>query len=252
MTTMTTQDQRLVKVYTWLYLIGGFCVAAIAAYASWSHMVGVALRFGERSDVAHLLPISVDGLLLVSLALMALDKLNGYRPRISAIVNTGIGATASVVANVAHAHPTPGARVIAAWPAVALFLAAHMIAGRGRALKRIAATIKTPPAVAAPVKPAPAPLERPTVPATPEPVEATMNPEPDWTDEPAATPTPAAARNGKPTQRINRAARQRPDLDPEQIAQLAGVTPRHADRILRERTQEYPFRAPYESNGDTP
>ena len=41
-------------------------VASIAAWSSWSHMVHAALRFGERPEAAYVLPISVDGILIVA------------------------------------------------------------------------------------------------------------------------------------------------------------------------------------------
>lgn len=41
-------------------------IASIAAWVSYWHMAGVALRYGEASDAAHLLPLSVDGLIVVA------------------------------------------------------------------------------------------------------------------------------------------------------------------------------------------
>jgi hypothetical protein len=41
-------------------------IAGIAAYVSYTHMVGVAIRYGETSVSAHLLPLSVDGLIVVA------------------------------------------------------------------------------------------------------------------------------------------------------------------------------------------
>ena len=59
-------------------------VAGIAAWSSWSHMVAVALRFGERPEVAYVLPLSVDGMLVVASAAMVEDKRAGRRVRWSA------------------------------------------------------------------------------------------------------------------------------------------------------------------------
>ncbi|MET7398936.1 DUF2637 domain-containing protein [Dactylosporangium sp. NPDC005572] len=47
-------------------------------------MVHVALRYGERPEVAYVLPISVDGMLIVASAAMVEDKRNGNRVRWSA------------------------------------------------------------------------------------------------------------------------------------------------------------------------
>lgn len=40
-------------------------IAAIAAWVSYWHMTAVAARYGESADSAHLLPLSVDGLIVV-------------------------------------------------------------------------------------------------------------------------------------------------------------------------------------------
>lgn len=40
-------------------------IASIAAYVSYWHMAGVAARYGEESISAHLLPLSVDGLIVI-------------------------------------------------------------------------------------------------------------------------------------------------------------------------------------------
>lgn len=41
-------------------------IAGIAGWISYWHMVGVAARYGEASDSAHLLPFTVDGLIVVA------------------------------------------------------------------------------------------------------------------------------------------------------------------------------------------
>ena len=107
-------------------------VATIAAWSSWSHMVHVALRFGERPEVAYVLPISVDGMLIVASAVMVDDKRAGRNVRWSARIAFIVGVAASVAANIAAAHPTAGARVVAGWPAVALLLVVEMLSRSGR------------------------------------------------------------------------------------------------------------------------
>ena len=42
------------------------CIAAIAAYVSYHHMVGVAARYGEEGAAPYLIPLSVDGLVIVA------------------------------------------------------------------------------------------------------------------------------------------------------------------------------------------
>src|SRR3954454_24624453 len=103
-------------------------VALIAAWSSYSHMVHLVLRYGERPEVAYALPFSVDGMLLVSTIVMADDKRHARPVRPLARVSFVTGVAASVAANIAAAHPALGARVIAAWPALALLLVVERLA----------------------------------------------------------------------------------------------------------------------------
>jgi len=102
-------------------------VASIAAWSSWSHMVHVALRFGERPEVAYVLPISVDGMLIVASTVMVDDQRAGRPVRWSARIAFLAGVTASVAANITAAQPTLGARIVAARPAVALLLVVEIL-----------------------------------------------------------------------------------------------------------------------------
>lgn len=85
-------------------------VAGITAWSSYSHMVHVALRFGERPEVAWLLPFSVDGMLVIASVGMVDDKRCGRRVRPMARVAFAAGVAASIAANIAAAQPTWGAR----------------------------------------------------------------------------------------------------------------------------------------------
>ncbi len=105
-------------------------VAAIAAWSSYSHMVEVALRFGEGSQVAYALPLSVDGMLVVASVAMADDRQRQGRVRPIVRVAFAAGVIASVAANIAAAQPSYGARIVAAWPAVALLLVVEILARR--------------------------------------------------------------------------------------------------------------------------
>jgi hypothetical protein len=107
-------------------------VAAIAAWSSYSHMTEVALRFGERAEVAYVLPFSVDGLMVVASVTMVDDKQAGRRPRTSARAAFLAGVLASVGANIAAAHPGLGARIVAGWPALALLLVVEMLSRSGK------------------------------------------------------------------------------------------------------------------------
>ena len=52
-------------------------IALIAAYVSYWHMAGVAARYGEETISAHLLPLSVDGLIVIGS--ICLVELGAYR-----------------------------------------------------------------------------------------------------------------------------------------------------------------------------
>ncbi|GAA1785771.1 hypothetical protein GCM10009682_04760 [Luedemannella flava] len=131
-------------------------VAGIAAWSSYHHMVSVALSVGERPDVAYVLPLSVDGMLVVASVAMVDDRRNGRRVRWSARLAFVAGVVASVAANVAAAQSTVGARIVAAWPAIALLLTVELLSRTGRLLTRVEPEAAAPPAPAAP--PAAAPL----------------------------------------------------------------------------------------------
>ena len=103
-------------------------VAGIAAYASYTHMRDLAVTHGQHSTVAALLPVSVDGMLVVATLVMREDRQAGHRVRTWAWIAFVLGVAASVVANVLAALPDLISRVISAWPAVALLLVIEVLA----------------------------------------------------------------------------------------------------------------------------
>lgn len=151
--------------------LGAGAVATIAAWSSWSHMVHVALKFGERPEVAYALPVSVDGLLVVASAAMVDDKRAGRAPRMSAKVAFGVGVVASLAANIAAAQPSLGARIVAGWPALALLLTVELLSRSGRrAAAEPASDVAAPVAGSVtPVEPASEPPAAPAKPARPRP-----------------------------------------------------------------------------------
>lgn len=176
--------------------LGAGAVAGIAAWSSWSHMVHVATGVGERPEVAYVLPLSVDGLLVVSAAAMTDDKRAGRTPRMSARVAFAVGVAATIAANIASAQPSWGARAVAAWPAVALLLVVELLSRRGR-----------------------------TAVSAVEPRTAPAGPPRRRTSARTSPRTSAAA-----------LAAQRPDITPADLVRLTGVTPRHARRVTNGRS----------------
>jgi hypothetical protein len=91
-------------------------------------MVHGALACGEPPQVAYALPFSVDGMLIVATIVMVDDKHHAGRVRPMARLAFTAGVIASIAANIAAAHPGTGARIVDAWPAVALLLVVEMLA----------------------------------------------------------------------------------------------------------------------------
>lgn len=54
------------RALPWLRLFATASIASIAAWVSYWHMAAVAQRYGESPDSAHMIPLSVDGLVVVA------------------------------------------------------------------------------------------------------------------------------------------------------------------------------------------
>ena len=213
--------------------LGAAAVAGIAAWASWTHMVHVAIRFGERVEVAYVLPLSVDGLLVVASAAMVDDKAAGRRPRTSAKVAFIAGVAASIAANITAAHPSVGARTVAAWPAIALLLVVELMTRKGRVETPIpAAPAGRAEPVASPMAPEPPALE--TVAADVDAdarIDASVDG--DGVDDDALVPTlRLSAKSLTSRAKVERAAARMPQATVVQIAAQAGVSESTARRYL--------------------
>jgi hypothetical protein len=197
-------------------------VAGIAAWASWHHMVEVATKFGEDPLVSRWVPLSVDGMLVVASAVMADDKTAGRRPRASAKVAFTIGVIASVGANIAAAEPTLGARVVAAWPAIALLLVVEMLTRSGKPVN-VAQRVIVEEAATDP-EPALTPAAVTAAPTGP------VGPAADVTQvEPPRRVTPPVLTSRA---KVERALAARPDGTPAQIAADADVSESTARRYM--------------------
>ena len=86
---LTVELVSRVPVHRWwraaIRVLATGCVAGIAAWVSYGHMAEVARRFGETGQTPYLLPISVDGLIIV--ASICLVELTG-RIRDAEVVHT--------------------------------------------------------------------------------------------------------------------------------------------------------------------
>jgi outer membrane biosynthesis protein TonB len=88
-------------------LVGTALIAGIAAWVSYWHMVGVVLRYGESADVAYLLPLSVDGLVVV--ASVSLVELSGNIRALTTALSSPAAPPASNPPAPPRTPPTPTA-----------------------------------------------------------------------------------------------------------------------------------------------
>lgn len=187
-------------------------VASIAAYASYSHMRDLAIEHGQHATVAALLPVSVDGMLIVATVVMREDRQAGLKVRPWAWVAFVLGVLASIVANILSAQDDITSRVISAWPAVALLLVVEMLTSGRKAADQSAEV-------------APLPAETPV--SETDPVMSNV-----MTSEPVARPVkraPAAAK-------VARVRTQNPAMPQEDVAKKAGVSVRTVARHWNDTT----------------
>ncbi|RKF25244.1 DUF2637 domain-containing protein [Micromonospora globbae] len=189
-------------------------VALVAGYASYRHIVSVALEAGEHASVAVVYPLAIDGAILVGTLAMLEDKRAGRKPRLSARVALAFGIVATIAANIASAAPTLTARLVAAVPPVAFLIAVEVLSRRG---KLIAEPVAEPVVI-----PAPEPV------AEPEPVDPWRYAEPvaEPQPEPVAAPRPKrlTPRSATSADRVMAAHLAEPDATHARIAELAGVS----------------------------
>lgn len=110
-------------------------------------MRDLALDHGQDHLISTLLPLSVDGLMVVAAVAIG----DGRQRTWSAWTSFVVGIAASVTANVLAARPDPVSRVISAWPAVALLLVVEVLSDSVRGGRRETANLDTPQDTAAPV-----------------------------------------------------------------------------------------------------
>ncbi|MFY1687278.1 DUF2637 domain-containing protein [Plantactinospora sp. WMMB782] len=192
-------------------------VALVAGYASFSHIFKVARQAGEHVSVAAVLPLSIDGLILVGTLAMLDDKRSGRKPRLSARLAVAFGIIATLAANIASAHPTWTARAVAAVPPVAFLLAVEVLSRRGKLIQPEPVDQGEPVKVTEPVTVEPAEPE----PVTPEPVTVEpVKPEPSR----KAQPKRVVPRSATSADLVMRAHLAEPDAPHARIAELAGVS----------------------------
>ncbi|NBE91837.1 DUF2637 domain-containing protein [Nonomuraea sp. KC401] len=101
-------------------ITGVLLLAGIAAVVSFRHMHALCLRHGEDHLAAVLIPLAVDGAIVVASMSILLANRYGSRGGVLAWTMLMVGSLASLGANIAVAEPSLIGRMIAAWPSVAL------------------------------------------------------------------------------------------------------------------------------------
>lgn len=115
-----------------------YTVFGVAAWQSYWHIVSLATRYQPHDPApllptAYLLPLSIDGVMLVSSKYLHAPT----RPRRAlAALAFGLGVLGTLLANVFSAPPTLGARILAAAPAVGMILTAGILHANKRPAPR--------------------------------------------------------------------------------------------------------------------
>ncbi|MCE3553173.1 DUF2637 domain-containing protein [Pseudonocardia sp. RS11V-5] len=120
---MSKPSPRWVRVVT---VSAVSVVAAVAAVASYVHMHELATEAGEGWR-AHLIPLSVDGLLVAASMVMLVRRRAGLRAGLLPWTGLVLGLAASLGANVAAAAPTPLSWIVSGWPPLALALSFELL-----------------------------------------------------------------------------------------------------------------------------
>jgi len=109
------------KAIRWSTAAAVIGVAAVAAVVSYEHAYALVHAHGETGWTAHLIPLTVDGLIWASSMVMLASVREGVPVPSLARWLLCLGIAATLAANVAHGlgHGLIGAAV-GAWPAVAL------------------------------------------------------------------------------------------------------------------------------------
>jgi hypothetical protein len=109
------------KAIRWSTAAAVIGVAVVAAVVSYEHAYALVHAHGETGWTAHLIPLTVDGLIWASSMVMLDSVRRGVPVPSLARWLLGVGIAATLAANVAHGlgHGLTGAAV-GAWPAVAL------------------------------------------------------------------------------------------------------------------------------------
>jgi outer membrane biosynthesis protein TonB len=212
-------------------LVATATIAGIAAWVSYWHMVGVAAHYGETGPSPYLLPLSVDGLVIV--ASVSLVELAG---RIRAVEGaTEVGAVKPVAVSSPVSEPAPVDVPPVDVPPVDVPPVA--VAEPVAAAEPLAAA-EALPVLAADGRPERAPARRPSQPRTakaaPAKVAATKAAPRKTAAAKATTPAAAALSVAEMAALAAQLKADRPDLTQAAIAAELGITTQRLSQINRQ------------------
>jgi hypothetical protein len=139
-------NDKFARVLTGLAVLA---VAVIAAAVSFAHIESLGLAHGYTGATVRLLPLSVDGLIVVS-SMTLLTEARAQRPA-PRLARCGLvlGIAGTLAANVAYGvHFGPVGALINAWPAAAFITATEILVGQMRRSRTIPAHDEAPGTVA--------------------------------------------------------------------------------------------------------
>jgi Protein of unknown function (DUF2637) len=235
-------------------------IAGIAAWVSYWHMQDVATRYGETRISSYMLPISVDGLIVV--ASVSLVELAG-RIRVveEQLQKMRLGATAPTPAPVQFVQPAPLAAPasppvfqtpesvpvarVGADPAAAAEVARPAAAvvetpPAPRQMTPLSQAIPVSPAVVATTRPTPAYVNGSTPPARPSVARAAVSAPPRTvvtapTTKPAESDTPRQRRPALETAELADAIEAMdPEISQNELAKRLGISPTRLRAVRRE------------------
>jgi hypothetical protein len=117
------------------YVVSFLAVAGVAAYVSFGHIYEVTVLAHQPLMLARVMPLSVDGLMLIATLAMAEDKAASRHPRGWARFGFWFGAGVSTAANVAATavrYHDPLSIAVAAFAPLALLLSIEIVARPGK------------------------------------------------------------------------------------------------------------------------
>lgn len=237
------------KVARFLAGLAVLAVALVAGWVSFGHIAMLAAAHGYNSATAHMLPVSVDGLILAS----SMALLTGSAPWLSR-AGLILGILATLAANVAAgAEFGIVGGVVNAWPAIAFIVASEIL------LKMIRATRDLPRAELDSATEVPtAPVSTPETVADAMPVavvEDVSEVEPACTVPPVPVAVPKAVASGRAPRRAQAGKAKSPEkvfaaeIERGELPSLREVKRRAAcgterARVLRDQLAEILQEAP--------